>query len=110
MNEIAELKGIFFTWLPKKAPIIGHLIHSFENYNFKSVVCHRVNLDQTQDEPLRTSLSLPFRNYKCDKQKIIHQAYKPKEDRTLKAARMANETEIAFFCEEDYKNYKTHPI
>ncbi|ELK25706.1 hypothetical protein MDA_GLEAN10013951 [Myotis davidii] len=33
-----------------------------------------------------------------------------KEDRTLKAAGIANETEIAFFCEEDYKNYKANPI
>ncbi|OWK00211.1 hypothetical protein Celaphus_00015945 [Cervus elaphus hippelaphus] len=33
-----------------------------------------------------------------------------KEDSTLKAAGIASETEIAFFCEEDYKNYKANPI
>ncbi|KAJ1065554.1 hypothetical protein K5549_016646, partial [Capra hircus] len=79
------------------------------------------------DIPLRTSLPPPFRNYKYDKLKIVHQAHKSKtnelvlsledddrllleEDSTLKAAGIASETEIAFFCEEDYKNYKANPI
>ncbi|XP_054943217.1 UPF0538 protein C2orf76 homolog isoform X1 [Physeter macrocephalus] len=79
------------------------------------------------DIPLRTSLPPPFRNYKYDKLKIVHQAHKSKtnelvlsledddrlllkEDSTLKAAGIANETEIAFFCEEDYKNYKANPL
>nr|XP_031534512.1 UPF0538 protein C2orf76 homolog isoform X2 [Vicugna pacos] len=79
------------------------------------------------DIPLRTSLPPPFRNYKYDKLKIVHQAHKSKtnelvlsledddrlllrEDSTLKAAGIANETEIAFFCEEDYKNYRANPI
>ncbi|XP_023565537.1 UPF0538 protein C2orf76 homolog isoform X3 [Octodon degus] len=79
------------------------------------------------DIPLRTSLLPPFRNYKYDKLKIVHQAHKSKtnelvlsledddrlllkEDSTLKAAGIANETEIAFFREEDYKNYKANPI
>ncbi|XP_059732420.1 UPF0538 protein C2orf76 homolog isoform X4 [Bos taurus] len=77
--------------------------------------------------PLRASLPPPFRNYKYDKLKIVHQAHKSKtnelvlsledddrlllkEDSTLKAAGIASETEIAFFCEEDYKNYKANPI
>ncbi|OXB73164.1 UNVERIFIED_CONTAM: hypothetical protein H355_007424, partial [Colinus virginianus] len=68
--------------------------------------------------------------------KIIHQAHKSKtgdlvvsledddklilkEDSTLKAAGVgmrtltlteANETELAFFCEEDYRNYKANPV
>ncbi|XP_049629121.1 UPF0538 protein C2orf76 homolog [Suncus etruscus] len=112
------------------------LIRSFEHRNFKSVVYHKVNLDQTvkefivflkKDVPLRTSLPPPLRSYKYDKLKIIHQAHKSKtnelvlsledddklllkEDSTLKAAGIANETEIAFFCEEDYRNYKANPI
>nr|XP_026266374.1 UPF0538 protein C2orf76 homolog isoform X3 [Urocitellus parryii] len=82
---------------------------------------------ESKDVPLRTSLPPPFRNYKYDKLKIIHQAHKSKtnelvlsledddrlllkEDSTLKAAGIASETEIAFFCEEDYKNYKANPI
>ncbi|XDA72740.1 hypothetical protein R6Z07F_003019 [Ovis aries] len=112
------------------------LIRSFEHRNFRPVVYHGVHLDQTvkdfivflkQDIPLRTSLPPPFRNYKYDKLKIVHQAHKSKtnelvlsledddrlllkEDSTLKAAGIASETEIAFFCEEDYKNYKANPI
>ncbi|XP_047628070.1 UPF0538 protein C2orf76 homolog isoform X3 [Phacochoerus africanus] len=81
----------------------------------------------SKDIPLKTSLPPPFRNYEYDKLKIVHQAHKSKtnelvlsledddklllkEDSTLKAAGIANETEIAFFCEEDYKNYKANPI
>ncbi|XP_006169610.1 UPF0538 protein C2orf76 homolog isoform X1 [Tupaia chinensis] len=116
--------------------ITVRLIRSFEHRNFKPVVYHGVNLDQTvkeflvflkQDVPLRTSLPPPFRNYKYDKLKIIHHAHKSKtnelvlsleddeklllkEDSTLRAAGIASETEIAFFCEEDYKNYKANPI
>nr|KAF6336226.1 hypothetical protein mMyoMyo1_001832 [Myotis myotis] len=156
----------------KEVTITVRLIRSFEHRNFKPVVYHGVNFDQTVKEfivflkqervekrgkgekernsdvethqlvdaqngardrtcnpdiPLRISLPPPFRNYKYDKLKIIHQAHKSKtnelvlsledddtlmlkEDHTLKAAGIANETEIAFFCEEDYKNYKANPI
>ncbi|XP_071291468.1 UPF0538 protein C2orf76 homolog isoform X2 [Agelaius tricolor] len=62
-----------------------------------------------------------------DTMKIIHQAHKSKtgelvvsledddklilkEDSTLKAAGVANETELAFFCEEDYRNYRANPV
>lgn len=69
-----------------------------------------------------------MRNYKYDKLQIIHQAHKSKTNElvlswedvdrflfqkkksTLKATGTANENEIAFFSEEDYKNYKTNPI
>ncbi|XP_057361675.1 UPF0538 protein C2orf76 homolog isoform X3 [Manis pentadactyla] len=80
----------------EEVTITVRLIRSFEYRNFKPVVYHGVNLDQTvkefivflkKDVPLRTSLLAPFRNYKY-----------------------ANETEIAFFCEEDYRNYKANPI
>ncbi|XP_057602724.1 UPF0538 protein C2orf76 homolog isoform X1 [Hippopotamus amphibius kiboko] len=92
--------------------ITVRLIRSFAHRNFRPVVYHGVHLDQTvkefivflkQDIPLRTSLPPPFRNYKYDKLKIVHQAYKSKtnelvlsledddrlllkEDSTLKAA------------------------
>ncbi|NP_001388085.1 UPF0538 protein C2orf76 homolog isoform 4 [Rattus norvegicus] len=32
-----------------------------------------------------------------------------KEDRTLKDSGVASETEIAFFCGEDYRRYKANP-
>uniref|UniRef100_A0AAA9SVQ9 Chromosome 2 C2orf76 homolog n=1 Tax=Bos taurus TaxID=9913 RepID=A0AAA9SVQ9_BOVIN len=92
--------------------ITVRLIRSFEHRNFRPVVYHGVHLDQTvkdfivflkQDIPLRASLPPPFRNYKYDKLKIVHQAHKSKtnelvlsledddrlllkEDSTLKAA------------------------
>ncbi|XP_015313650.1 UPF0538 protein C2orf76 homolog isoform X3 [Bos taurus] len=88
---------------------------------------HMNDVAGLKDIPLRASLPPPFRNYKYDKLKIVHQAHKSKtnelvlsledddrlllkEDSTLKAAGIASETEIAFFCEEDYKNYKANPI
>uniref|UniRef100_A0A673SM79 CB076 protein n=2 Tax=Suricata suricatta TaxID=37032 RepID=A0A673SM79_SURSU len=120
----------------REGTVTVRLIRSFEHRNFRPIVYHGVNLDQTteefivflkQDIPLRTSLPPPFRNYKYDKLKIVHQAHKSKtnelvlsledddrlllkEDSTLWAAGVAHETEIAFFCEEDYKNYKANPI
>ncbi|XP_035582737.1 UPF0538 protein C2orf76 homolog [Zalophus californianus] len=125
----------------KEVTITVRLIRSFEHRNFKPIVYHGVNLDQTtkefivflkQDIPLRTNLPPPFRNYKYAvtfkiKLKMVHQAHKAKtnelvlsledddtlmleEDSTLRAGGIAHETEIAFFCEEDYKNYKANPI
>ncbi|EHB01305.1 hypothetical protein GW7_17742 [Heterocephalus glaber] len=114
----------------EEVTITVRLIRSFEHRNFKPVVYHGVNLDQTvkefivflkQDVPLRTSLPPPFRNYKYDKLKIIHQAHKSKlftknvnimdyKHVLIKNKKVASETEIAFFCEEDYKNYKANPI
>ncbi|XP_037706469.1 UPF0538 protein C2orf76 homolog [Choloepus didactylus] len=126
----------FLHMAPEDVTITVRLIRSFEHRNFKPIVYRGVNLDQTvkefmvflkHDVSLRTSLPPPFRNYKYDKLKIIHQAYKSKtnelvlsledddklllkDNSTMKAAGIANETEIAFFCEEDYKNYKANPI
>nr|XP_027792678.1 UPF0538 protein C2orf76 homolog isoform X3 [Marmota flaviventris] len=102
----------FLHMAAEEVTVTVRLIRSFEHRNFKPVVYHGVNLDQTvrdfivflkQDVPLRTSLPPPFRNYKYDKLKIIHQAHKSKtnelvlslenddrlllkEDSTLKAA------------------------
>ncbi|KAM9249794.1 UPF0538 protein C2orf76 homolog isoform 3-T6 [Dugong dugon] len=126
----------FLHMASEEVTVTVRLIRSFEHRNFRPVVYHGVSVEQTvrefieflkQDIPLRPSLPPPFRNYKYDKLKIIHQAHKSKtnelvlgledddrlllkEESTLKAAGIASETEIAFFCEEDYRNYKTNPI
>uniref|UniRef100_A0A8V0Z8R8 C2orf76 homolog n=1 Tax=Gallus gallus TaxID=9031 RepID=A0A8V0Z8R8_CHICK len=129
----------------ESSTITVRLVRSFEHRNFRPVVYHGVNLDQTvkqfiafvqKDVPSRTGLPPPFKTYKYDTMKIIHQAHKSKtgdlvvsledddnlilkEDSTLKAAGVgmrtlilteANETELAFFCEEDYRSYKANPV
>ncbi|XP_066855248.1 UPF0538 protein C2orf76 homolog isoform X2 [Anser cygnoides] len=120
----------------ESSTITVRLVRSFEHRNFRPVVYHGVNLDQTvkqfitfvqKDVPSRAGLPPPFKNYKYDTMKIIHQAHKSKtgelvvsledddklilkEESTLKAAGVANETELAFFCEEDYRNYKANPV
>ncbi|XP_008118988.1 UPF0538 protein C2orf76 homolog isoform X3 [Anolis carolinensis] len=112
------------------------LVRSFEHRNFKPVVYHGVSLDQTvkefiqfvkNDVALRTTLPPPFKKYKYDTMKIIHQPHGSKtnelvvgledddklmlaEDSTLKAAGVANETELAFFCMDDYRKYKANPV
>uniref|UniRef100_H0WYX6 Chromosome 2 open reading frame 76 n=1 Tax=Otolemur garnettii TaxID=30611 RepID=H0WYX6_OTOGA len=121
---------------PEKVTITVRLIRSFEHRNFKPVVYHGVNLDQTvkefiaflkQELASECKILPPLKQREFYKLKIIHQAHKSKsnelvlsledddrlvlkEDRTLKAAGVASETEIAFFCEEDYKTYKANPI
>ncbi|XP_029872674.1 UPF0538 protein C2orf76 homolog isoform X1 [Aquila chrysaetos chrysaetos] len=93
------------------------LVRSFEHRNFRPVVYHGVNLDQTvkqfinfvrKDVSSRTGLPPPFKNYKYDTMKIIHQAHKSKtgelvvsledddklilkEDSVLKAAGVAGD-------------------
>ncbi|CAD7689897.1 unnamed protein product [Nyctereutes procyonoides] len=78
------------------------LIHSSENHNYKPVVDHGVNLEHNVKE-LRPAP--PFINYKYDKLKTTHQAIDQRQINLIN-----NETEIAFFCEEDYENYKANPI
>ncbi|XP_044889614.1 UPF0538 protein C2orf76 homolog isoform X7 [Felis catus] len=109
----------FLRMASREVTVTVRLIRSFEHRNFKPIVYHGVNLDQTTKE------FIVF--LKQDKLKIVHQAHKSKtnelvlsledddrlmlkEDSTLRAAGIAHETEIAFFCEEDYKNYKANPI
>ncbi|KAM6129325.1 UPF0538 protein C2orf76 homolog isoform 2-T4 [Pterocles gutturalis] len=96
----------------ESSTITVRLVRSFEHRNFRPVVYHGVNLDQTvkqfinfvrNDVPSRTGLPPPFKNHKYDTMKIIHQAHKSKtgelvvsledddklilkEDSTLKAA------------------------
>ncbi|XP_048666379.1 UPF0538 protein C2orf76 homolog isoform X3 [Marmota marmota marmota] len=114
----------FLHMAAEEVTVTVRLIRSFEHRNFKPVVYHGVNLDQTvrdfmvflkQDVPLRTSLPPPFRNYKYDKLKIIHQAHKSKtnelvlslenddrlllkEDSTLKAAGIGFQRPFCSFC------------
>ncbi|XP_031446559.1 UPF0538 protein C2orf76 homolog isoform X3 [Phasianus colchicus] len=103
----------------ESSTITVRLVRSFEHRNFRPVVYHGVNLNQTVKQ------FIAF--VQKDTMKIIHQAHKSKtgdlvvsledddklilkEDSTLKAAGVANETELAFFCEEDYRNYKANPV
>ncbi|NXW20964.1 CB076 protein, partial [Circaetus pectoralis] len=121
--------------------ITVRLVRSFEHRNFRPVVYHGVNLDQTVKQFINfvrkgkgwlsySFISPYFRKtlyFLSDTMKIIHQAHKSKtgelvvsledddklilkEDSVLKAAGVANETELAFFCEEDYRNYKANPV
>ncbi|XP_053553999.1 UPF0538 protein C2orf76 homolog [Bombina bombina] len=111
------------------------LVRSFEHRNFRPIVYHGVNLDQTAQEFIahvlkdittRAGLPAPFRTYSYDTMKIIHQAHGSKTnelvvsledddklilqgDHTLREAGVAHETELALFCEKDYKNYKANP-
>ncbi|XP_014104655.1 UPF0538 protein C2orf76 homolog isoform X1 [Parus major] len=103
----------------ESSTVTVRLVRSFEHRNFRPVVYHGVPLDQTVKE------FIAF--VRKDTMKIIHQAHKSKtgelvvsledddklilkEDSTLKAAGVANETELAFFCEEDYRNYRANPV
>ncbi|KAM9249793.1 UPF0538 protein C2orf76 homolog isoform 2-T4 [Dugong dugon] len=109
----------FLHMASEEVTVTVRLIRSFEHRNFRPVVYHGVSVEQTVREFIEF--------LKQDKLKIIHQAHKSKtnelvlgledddrlllkEESTLKAAGIASETEIAFFCEEDYRNYKTNPI
>ncbi|XP_058508342.1 UPF0538 protein C2orf76 homolog [Solea solea] len=111
------------------------LIRSFEHRNFRPVVFRGVCLDQTlqdfmqlvrDDIARRPDVLLPFRTYTYDTMKIIHQAHGAKtnelvmnlendedlilqDDQTLRAAGVANETEVAFFRKEDYTLFKANP-
>ncbi|XP_023154701.1 UPF0538 protein C2orf76 homolog [Amphiprion ocellaris] len=118
-----------------EAVVTVRLVRSFEHRNFKPVVFHGVSLDQTVqdfiefvrcDIATKPGLPPPFRKYAYDKMKIIHQAHGAKtnelvmslddddklilqDDQTLRTAGVANETEVAFFREEDYRLYRANP-
>uniref|UniRef100_A0A8D0BZR0 Chromosome 2 open reading frame 76 n=1 Tax=Salvator merianae TaxID=96440 RepID=A0A8D0BZR0_SALMN len=120
----------------ENATVTVRLVRSFEHRNFRPVVFHGVNLGQTvhqfiefvkNDVASRTGLPPPFKKYRYDTMKIIHQAHGSKtnelvvsledddklilaEDSTLRAAGVANETELAFFCMDDYRKYKANPV
>nr|KAF6449746.1 hypothetical protein HJG59_001854 [Molossus molossus] len=75
VNEIARKE--LLRMASTEVTVTVRLIRSFEHRNFRPVVYHGVNLDQTvkefivflkQDIPLRTSLPPPFRNYKYGNQ------------------------------------------
>uniref|UniRef100_A0A3P8UD42 Chromosome 2 open reading frame 76 n=1 Tax=Amphiprion percula TaxID=161767 RepID=A0A3P8UD42_AMPPE len=117
-----------------EAVVTVRLVRSFEHRNFKPVVFHGVSLDQTVqdfiefvrgDIATKPGLPPPFRKYAygmyvCldfhqswtnelvmsldDDDKLILQ-----DDQTLRTAGVANETEVAFFREEDYRLYRANP-
>ncbi|KAM7380969.1 hypothetical protein PAMP_004233 [Pampus punctatissimus] len=117
------------------AVVTVRLVRSFEHRNFKPVVFQGVNLEQTVQEFIklvrddiatRPGLPPPFKKYAYDTMKIIHQAHGAKTNElvmsleddeklilqdglTLRAAGVANETEVAFFKKEDYGLYKANP-
>ncbi|XP_028291373.1 UPF0538 protein C2orf76 homolog [Gouania willdenowi] len=121
--------------MSEEAVVTVRLVRSFEHRNFRSVVFHGVCLEQKvedfirlvrDDVATRAGLPPPFKNYAYDTMKIIHQAHGAKtnelvmsldddetlilgSDLTLKAAGVANETEVAFFKKEDYGLFKANP-
>ncbi|KAE8581752.1 hypothetical protein XENTR_v10024930 [Xenopus tropicalis] len=122
--------------MPGGATVTVRLVRSFEHRNFRPVVYHGVNLDQTvrefivqinEDIPHRAALPLPFKKYSYDTLKIIHQPHGAKTNElvvgledderlilapggTLREAGVAHETELAFFCHKDYQTYKANPV
>ncbi|KAM8749477.1 UPF0538 protein C2orf76 homolog isoform 1-T1 [Acanthopagrus schlegelii] len=67
-----------------EAVVTVRLVRSFEHRNFKPVVFHRVDLDQTvhdfiqlvrDDITTRAGLPPPFKKHSYDTMKIIHQAH-----------------------------------
>ncbi|XP_030284104.1 UPF0538 protein C2orf76 homolog [Sparus aurata] len=117
------------------AVVTVRLVRSFQHRNFKPVVFHQVDLDQTvqdfiqlvrDDITTRAGLPPPFKKHSYDTMKIIHQAHGAKTNelvmsldddeklilqngQTLRAAGVTNETEVAFFKKEDYGLYKANP-
>ncbi|KAJ8415246.1 hypothetical protein AAFF_G00009440 [Aldrovandia affinis] len=121
--------------MSSEAVLTIRLVRSFEHRNFKPVVFRSINLDQTVEEfielvrkdiSIRAGLPPPFKKFAYDTMKIIHQAHGAKTNElvmsledddklllraglSLKAAGVANETELAFFRNEDYETYKVNP-
>lgn len=117
------------------ATVTVRLVRSFEYRNFKPVVFQEVSLEQSvedfiqrvrKDIVTRPGLPPPFRKYQYDTMKVIHQAHGAKTNdlvmsfddkdkpllqgnETLRAAGIANETELAFFRKDDYDAFKANP-
>ncbi|KAG8125136.1 hypothetical protein E2320_020387 [Naja naja] len=98
---------------PESVIVTVRLIRSFEHRNFRPVLYRDVNLDQTVKEFIafvkKDNDPGAYTNELVvsleDDDKLILP-----EDSTLGAAGVANETELAFFCMDDYGKYKTHPV
>uniref|UniRef100_A0A671TSN6 Uncharacterized protein n=1 Tax=Sparus aurata TaxID=8175 RepID=A0A671TSN6_SPAAU len=112
------------------AVVTVRLVRSFQHRNFKPVVFHQVDLDQTVED---VEMFTPGKTHVhhltpvfSDTMKIIHQAHGAKTNelvmsldddeklilqngQTLRAAGVTNETEVAFFKKEDYGLYKANP-
>uniref|UniRef100_A0A803K203 Chromosome 2 open reading frame 76 n=1 Tax=Xenopus tropicalis TaxID=8364 RepID=A0A803K203_XENTR len=119
--------------MPGGATVTVRLVRSFEHRNFRPVVYHGVNLDQTvrefivqinEDIPHRAALPLPFKKYSYE---LIPPPPIPQTNElvvgledderlilapggTLREAGVAHETELAFFCHKDYQTYKANPV
>uniref|UniRef100_A0A8C5Q1Y5 CB076 protein n=1 Tax=Leptobrachium leishanense TaxID=445787 RepID=A0A8C5Q1Y5_9ANUR len=122
--------------MSRDVTITVRLVRSFEHRNFCPIVYHGVDLEQhvsdfmqhvKTDIATRPGLPPPFKTYSYDTLKIIHQAHGSKtselvvgleddrqlilqEERSLQAAGVAHETELAFFSIQDYKAYKANPV
>ncbi|XP_078408509.1 UPF0538 protein C2orf76 homolog isoform X1 [Cetorhinus maximus] len=120
----------------EKVTVTVRLVRSFEHRNFKPVVYHDVNVNQSVKEFLnflqndilsKPGLPPPFKKHTYDALKIIHQAHGAKtndlvvsldnddqlmlkEASTLKEAGVAHETEMACFKKEDYETFKKNPV
>ncbi|CAH2304944.1 Hypothetical predicted protein [Pelobates cultripes] len=122
--------------MSQEVTVTVRLVRSFAHRNFRPIVYHGVDLDQRVGEFMqhvkndivtRAGLPPPFKTYSYDKMKIIHQAHGSKtnelvvgleednklilhEEHTLRQAGVANETELALFCDQDYEAYKSNPV
>ncbi|KAA8578754.1 hypothetical protein FQN60_007319 [Etheostoma spectabile] len=93
------------------AVVTVRLVRSFEHRNFKPVVFHGVQLDQTvhdfiqlvRDVSVRPGTNELVMSLEDDEKLILQ------DSQTLTAAGVANETEVAFFRQEDYIIYKANP-
>ncbi|XP_069110898.1 UPF0538 protein C2orf76 homolog [Argopecten irradians] len=111
------------------------LIRSFEYRNIKPLVFQNVDFSQTVetfmqtvDNDLKTKPGIPppFRTFKYDTMKILHQAHGSKtsdpcintdQDEklilspsdTLHDSGIKHETELSYFKREDYEKYKADP-
>ncbi|XP_040269009.1 UPF0538 protein C2orf76 homolog isoform X2 [Bufo bufo] len=95
------------------------LVRSFQHRNFRPVVYRDVSVDQTVQDFVEF--------VRGDTMKIIHQPHGSKSNdlvvsleddeklilrsgQTLREAGVAHETELAFFCYDDYRQYKRNPV
>ena len=111
------------------------LIRSFQHRSIRNIVLHDVDTSQlvstfieyvSVNIKTNTNIPPPFRTYKYDAMKIQHQAFGAKtsdpainttndeelmmkDDKTLAACGVVNETEISFFKMEEYREYQKNP-
>uniref|UniRef100_A0A3P8ZMA8 Uncharacterized protein n=1 Tax=Esox lucius TaxID=8010 RepID=A0A3P8ZMA8_ESOLU len=114
------------------AVLTVRLVRSFEHRNFKPVVFSGVNLDQTvqefiqfvkNDVATRGGLPPPFKKFGYGMLRLLVRSGTNElvmslddddtlilqDGLTLRAAGIANETELAFFRRDDYEVFKANP-